>query len=459
MKQSLKKALVICLFFFSLVILPQIGSGQSYSFSLVRDNDPVEIQTMNEGLYCLFRTSAKKAPVTVFRKVFLNEDLKCIDLLNYSIEGKARLLSSTEDEKYVVHAFYTKTKKAEKIVFIVSDHQGTIVSTFFKTAADLSRYFSRPVKKLKNVFLSFLPNSGTPGMLLVRPIFVRSAVTHGVLFSLRAEDGRELWMSNAPQLNSIQTTDKLIMGLSYSADGYAYFPSARIIWIDKTTGEVTKNINFSNKPGGHRDISMFATNGQTLMLAGSDYETSNEKYGKFFMTQYNLQGDLIFDRIDTAQRLSTKRMHLMGNTFDQNGNLVIVAESWKPDATRMIATTAATVALAVLTRGAYINNSVVGIDHKIDQINFATLSPDNGTVLAFKKFPVGPWLNYGRLLTQGEHVLVIVNNQAIHYNIGDPDKPPSLFTSLQFNESIMLTSAGPVVVNVTRRHYKLKRLN
>ncbi|MBS1488313.1 MAG: hypothetical protein JST43_12065 [Bacteroidetes bacterium] len=459
MKQFSKRALVACLFFFSFIILPQTSLGQSYSFSLLRDNDPVEIQTMNEGLYCLFRTSAKKAPVTVFKKVFLNEDLKCVDSLNYSIEGKARLLSSTEDEKYVVHAFYTKTKTMEKIVFIVSDHQGTIVSTFFKTASDMSRYFGRPIKKLKNVFLSFLPNSGTPGMLLVRPIFVRSVVTHGSLFSLQAEDGRELWVSNAPQLSSIQTTDKLIMGLSYSADGYTYFPSARIFWIDKSTGQVTKTIEFSQKSGRHRNISVFATNGQALMLAGSDHESYNEKDGKFFMTQYSLQGDLIFDRIDTAQRLSTKRMHLMGNTFDQNGNLVFVAESWKPDATRMIATTAATVALAILSRGAYVNTGIAGMDHKIDQINFATLSPDNGSVLTFRKFPVGPWLNYGRLLTQGEHVLIIVNNQAIHYNVSDPDKPPSLFTSLQVNESLMLTSAGPVVVNVTRRHYKLKRLN
>ena len=57
--------------------------GQTYSFKSIVSYDNFEVQPAMDGVYCLFRVSEKKAPVSVFKKVFLSADLKPIDSINY----------------------------------------------------------------------------------------------------------------------------------------------------------------------------------------------------------------------------------------------------------------------------------------------------------------------------------------------------------------------------------------
>jgi hypothetical protein len=171
---------------------------------------------------------------------------------------------------------------------------------------------------------------------------------------------------------------------------------------------------------------------------------------------FNLEGEKIFDNVDSAARLSTKRLHLMGCAFDNNGNLVLVGESWKIDATRAVAATGASILLAA-TIGGYAN-VYTGLDHKIDNVVFATLSPQDGALINFKTFPVGPWLNYGRLMTQGSHVLIVVSNQVIIYDVNDPNRPPAPFTSLKYNEYLILTPYGALVNRHEKGMYTLNWL-
>jgi hypothetical protein len=147
----------------------------------------------------------------------------------------------------------------------------------------------------------------------------------------------------------------------------------------------------------------------------------------------------------------------MGNVFDREGNLILIGEGWKPDATRAIATTAGSIALALLTRGAYVRVGVGGIDHKIENITFATLSPQDGKLKSLKVFPVGPWLTYGRLMTEGGYALFQVNSQIIIYDVNEPNHPPSPFTSLHSNESLILTPSGPIINKKANGHYTLRR--
>jgi hypothetical protein len=195
------------------------------------------------------------------------------------------------------------------------------------------------------------------------------------------------------------------------------------------------------------------------MLAGSAFESNNAKEGKFFMTMFNLQGERIFDNVDSAARLSTRRMHLMGNVFDQNGDLVLISESWKYDATRAIASTAGTILVGALLGGYVYTGSSARLDHKIDHLNFATLSPIDGSLKKFKSFPVGPWLNYGRLMTEGSHVLLIVSNQVISYDANDPNAAPAILTTLKFGESILVTPSGPIAMKMSKGIYTLNRIH
>jgi len=432
--------------------------AQTYSFKNIVDYDHFEIQPFNDGVYCLFRTSERKAPTSVFKKVFLDAELRSVDSINYSIEGQARLLASCSDEKFVTHIFFS-TGLSEKIIFLVTDHTGKIQSTFYKTAVDFSRYFPKPVKKLKDIQLSFLPNNGSPGMLLLQSYQMKgSALLKGAFFSLNAEGGEEIWVSSVQGLRQIQTTGSLLFGLtSTSPSGINSFPVHQIYIIDKETGRLIRSIPFTSKGLGYRLISVFATNGHELLVAGSEFESGSTKDGRFYMTQFNLDGDKILDEVDSSAVLSTRRLHHMGSVFDREGNLILIGEGWKPDATRAIATTAGSIALALLTRGAYIRVGVGGIDHKIENVTFATLSPQDGKLKSLKVFPVGPWLTYGRLMTEGSYALFHVNSQVIIYDVNEPNHPPSPFTSLRPNESLILTPSGPIINKKANGRYTLRR--
>lgn len=435
--------------------------AQSYSF---RDQGKgnAEIVPNSDGLYCLFKTSDKKQLNSEFRKVFLGADLQPFDSANYSIEGNASLLGSCSNEKFITHAFYSKTTSGEKIVFVITDHFGKEQYTFYKTPTDISRYFERRVKKLKNLRLSFVPNNGNPEMLLIKLSLPTSSTQNNAkLFAIGTEDGRELWTSNAPSMNRIQTTEKLLIGLStlYSSSGFTTSYSYAIHFVDKSTGQLIKSVELGNQGKGYRAVSVFASNGAELMLAGSAFESNNAKDGKFFMTMFNLSGEKIFDTVDSAARLSTRRMHLMGNVFDQNGDVVLISESWKLDATRAIASTAGSILIGAMLGGYGYSAVNTNLDHKIDHLNFATLSPMDGSLKKFKSFPVGPWLSYGRLITEGSHVLLIVTNQVLSYDANDPNAAPAILTTLKFGESVMTTPSGPLVIKMSKGVYTLNRIH
>lgn len=447
---------------FALVIaLSSHAQSQSFSF-FDHSKGNAEIMPGNDGLHCLFKTSDKKQLNSEFKKVFLDNELRPFDSTKYLIEGNATLLASCSNEKFITHAFYTKTASVEKVVFIVTDHFGKQQYTFFKTAVDLSSYFERPVKKLKNVQLSFVPNNGSTEMLLIKPTVTSGSIhSTGKMFALGSDDGRELWVSNAPPMSRIQTTEKLVIGLTtvFSSTGFNASYSYTIHFVDKSSGQLIKSVQLANGGKGYRAVSVFASNGVELMLAGSSFESNNTKDGKFFMTMFNLSGEKIFDSVDSAARLSTRRMHLMGNAFDQNGDLVLISESWKLDATRAIASTAGSILVGALLGGPVYTGVNTRLDHKIDHLNFATLSPIDGSLKKFKSFPVGPWLSYGQLLTEGSHILLIVSGQVISYDANDPNAAPAILTSLKFGESILTTPSGPIVMKMSKGIYTLNRVH
>jgi hypothetical protein len=447
-------------FVLTLVFIALVASAGAQSYSFIdRGKGNAEIMPTNDGLYCLFKNSDKSSVNSDFRKIFLKTDLHPTDSSDYSIEGKAILLASCSDEKYVTHAFYTKTGSFEKIVFVATDHLGKEQARFSKTAADFSTYFDRPVKKLKNIRLSFLGNNGTPGLLLVRPYQQSSSGTlTGKILALATDDGRELWTSNAPPMNRVQVTEKMIIGLTtdFSSNGFSTNSSHAILFIDKETGKLIKSIQLASDGKGYRAISVFTSNGLELMVAGSAFESNNTKDGKFFMTMFNLSGERIFDNVDSAARMSTRRMHLLGNVFDENGDLVLVAEGWKLDATRAIASTAGSILVSAVLGG--YTRVYGGLDHKIDQLIFATLSPIDGKLKKFKSFPVGPWLNYGRLITEGSHVLLAVSNQVVTYDVNDPNAAPALLTALAPGQNIIAIPSGPIIIKMYKGIYTLNRL-
>src|SRR5258707_11695230 len=155
-------------------------------------------------------------------------------------------------------------------------------------------------------------------MLLLQPYQVKgSTLQKGAFFSLNAEGGKEIWTSSVPPLHHVQTTGSLLFGLaSANSSEFNSFPAYQIYIVDKETGRMIRSVPFASKGLGYRLISVFATNGHELLVAGSEFESGSTKDGRFYVTLFNLDGDKILDKVDSSAVLSTRRLHLMGNVFD-----------------------------------------------------------------------------------------------------------------------------------------------
>jgi hypothetical protein len=433
--------------FLLLILLSVPAMAQRYHFKYTKAEDRFDIRSEGNQFYCLFKISPKKASPTVFRKVFLNDQLQAIDSVEYSVNGVAELIATGSNERYSYHVFFTKIEKAELLEFVVTEKDGKIHATFTKSGLDFHSSFAKSSIKLKNLQFSIVDNFGSPDMLLLQlKLFSSSGLLPG-LIALDIETGKERWVSNTPYLTNIQTTSDKIIGLSSPTSLYSNQNDYTIEFINKEDGRVTKAVPFYTGKS-NRAISVVTTNGRELLLGGVEYPGNNAKNGQFFLTMFDLNGQRIFDKLDTAARLSSKRMRLMGHVFDKDGNLVLIGEGWKIDATRAIAATAGTVLAVAVLGGGYLGGINSNLDNKIDKLIFATVSPDDGIIRNFKVFPIGPYNNdFGTLITDGEHVLFEFRNNIFIYDPNDPQAPPKPFTSLTARENLLLASFGPVVIS------------
>jgi hypothetical protein len=207
---------------------------------------------------------------------------------------------------------------------------------------------------------------------------------------------------------------------------------------------------------GYRLISVMTANGIQLMIAGTEYSGNTAKHGRFYMSMFDLTGNRLFDKVDSTDRLTSQRMHTLGHVFDAGGNLIIIGEGWKPDATRAIAVTTASILTAVLIGGV---PRVYGtIDHKITSLVMARISSTNGSLLNFYSFPAGPWLRYSSMITDGSHVLIENANQLLLYDPDQPGRPPVLFTTINPRNGLLITRLGPVTIATGRKKLTIERI-
>ncbi|CAN5616608.1 hypothetical protein BH10BAC4_BH10BAC4_00310 [soil metagenome] len=419
-----------------LVLGSLLASAQQYSFPYSGNGDAVTINNDGEDVYCLFRLG-KASVETIYRKVILTSNLRPVDSIDYRIEGSADLIASGGSEKYTYHVFETKVEKVPAFVFLITDKAGNIQFTFRKFSPDFIQYFGKEIK-IKQMKIQFLPDQ-SPDQLLIE-VFVPDTNLPVRIVALKMQDGSPLWFSNTPTLDFVQTTESLLIGLSKQREGSQ---STYVIhFLDKQTGEQRHSTPFNVGPK-RRSVAVVSSNGRQLLIAGDEYKEQNLKDSRFFMTMFDLEGKQLFDKIDTTDRMGKYRRHLMGSIFDQEGNLVLIGEGYKRDATKAVVSTAAGIAIGVLLGGPAIISS--DVENRIDFITSAVLSSDNGQVKQYRTFPVGPWYDFANFMTDGEHILIGVSNKFLLYNASEPDVPPVMFATLRSRERLLLTSFGPAI--------------
>ncbi len=174
-------------------------------------------------------------------------------------------------------------------------------------------------------------------------------------------------------LGFIRTTQSEVIGLT-RVDG-ANRTSYILHVFDKFTG---KRISTPfARSANQRSVDVVGTNGARVMIAGAEYQ-GNNKNSKLYMSMFDMQGKLLFDKMDTTDRMGKYRRHLLGSSFDKDGDLVLIGEGYKLDATRVVVATAATVALGVLMGGGVVASGGGSADSRIDFISSAVLSTQTG---------------------------------------------------------------------------------
>ena len=443
------------------VILVPLAAGstiaQSHTFRIYNSLEKVAVNSDANRISCTYPYSEKKAQPTLFHTTYLDENLRATDSVEYSVPGVAHLIANTSNDLFDTFVYQCKTAEGQFLQFIVADRTtGNIHSRFVKSASDLSPYFFRRIRKTNQIAVSFVDNTGSPDVMIVRLSINGAGGLPGKITAWSIEDGRVLWTLDSPYLDQVLTTENELIGLSQQgSSGSALTPHYALHFFNKQDGKLIRTTTFFAGKG-YRLISAATANRTQLMIAGTEYAGNSAKHGRFYMSMFDLTGNRLFDEVDSTDRLSSQRMHTLGHVFDAEGNLIIIGEGWKPDATRAIAMTTASILTAVLigaTPGVYGT-----IDHKITSLVMAKISSTNGSVINFYSFPAGPWLQYSSMITDGSHVLIENANQLLLYDPDQPGKPPVRFTTFNPRQGLMITPFGPITITTGRKKLTLERI-
>ena len=109
------------------LMLAGTGFAQHFNFMLPDKNSKFDIRSDSGRITCLFPISLKNVEPSVFRKVFLDENLHFTEFSNYQIPGKAHLVATETNEKYTIHAFQSKSDQGEAIHFIVTAKSAAVL--------------------------------------------------------------------------------------------------------------------------------------------------------------------------------------------------------------------------------------------------------------------------------------------------------------------------------------------
>ena len=437
------------------LMLAGTGFAQHFNFMLPDKNSKFDIRSDSGRITCLFPISLKNVEPSVFRKVFLDENLHFTEFSNYQIPGKAHLVATETNEKYTIHAFQSKSDQGEAIHFIVTAKSGKIYSTFIKTAADFAPLFTSEVRKTSRIRINFIENKGNPDVVIVEPVLKGGyPMEHGKITAIRVDDGRNLWTWKAPHLWKVISTENELIGISEGVDG-GKAPLYTLHFFDKENGRPIRSKSLLGGDGP-RDVSVLASNGQEIMVAGTEYPLGKQKHGHFFMSMFDLSGKSIFDQADTTDRMSSQRMHTLGYVFDLEGNLLIIGEGWKLDYSRAIAGTAISILFTAALGVPMIPQT--GVDQHITSLIIAKISPTDGIVKDFFAFPIGPWFQFSQLITDGVHIFIANSSEVLSYNPDQPNLAPSNFVNFHYREQLIIGPDGPVAIKVKKKNVELEML-
>jgi hypothetical protein len=293
------------------------SKGQKYSFHHPRINDGLEINTSGSQVYCLFPV-LEDGKNSVFRKVFLNENLQPVDSIDYQLEGKAKLLTSGANQFYQFHIFRTKAEGTTNLDFLITDKSGRILSKIRKSQKDFSTIYNEKLN-LNHLRISLVSDQSEDIFFIRISSDINKTYPERIV-AIRVKDGSLRWINQTPSLIFVQSTDSLVIVISLEVKlkGFRIEESPYTIhYLNKYSGKEINSVKLFSPRTNHKNIQVFACNGKQIMIVGSKFEIVNLAVymPNIYMRMYDLKGNLLFENTSSDARITKSLLNTIGYLF------------------------------------------------------------------------------------------------------------------------------------------------
>jgi hypothetical protein len=410
-----------------------IDDADSYAdFSFRKDAD---------RLTCFYKTWNSDKNSSHYRTISFDGNLNITDTLGYRLKGVCSNLGNEENSKYSYHIFYTVLQEKQTINFLVTDKAGNTLATYEKTAEDFQPLIKKKIKKLSELRFENIKTDGQDAdLLLLRISLVNKSgmlKAMGDWFAMDLLGGKLRWQMKIPaSFAKSKTVAGKLVTLQKTSSGRLI-----IYFYDLHTGNILGSAPL-HADRGNRTISFFEVDSLEVAVAGSDFGNStSNKHGRFFLSRFDLMGHPTFDHVDTTERLSGNRLQLLGGAIIPDGDMILVGESYKLDASAMVAGTAASIALAVLMRNPSAARTMGNVQKIVQGIVSVRMSPD-GAVKEFNTFAVDHRNAFSIFLKDDQQVYLRYKEQLWLYDLTKLSSPPQRFNTVALGEDVITFSGN-----------------
>lgn len=451
-----------------LLLVSSLSWGQSYTVKNGIPADGYDATFENGRLYVLYRlrNADINAPYR-FRKLFLSDELKPLDSVDYQLAGKADLNQSRIYGDFVCHLFSTR----KQTFIVLTDADGVEVNRITLENSDFKKYF--PLSTFFTLGLDFnligvSANGSTEPTLLVQPHTTKPGASaekvFGKICALSIRSGKVLWTMDQPPriLKSLVLAHAVVfLTEDETIEGH---PMYALNFYSTSDGHKTA---YSPLPPGLglRDVTTMESNSDTLLLSGIEYKKKSTKNSHLFFCLYNAQtSKIMLDKSDTVDRIPAYRFHPSASLFDGTNHLFMIGEFYKA-VPRLLPGISAGVAVGFspFSQGVYAHAYAtptirIGSGESVNGICVARMSIKTGEVEEFNSFTMLPRTGLSNFISFDQRAMFFSENSAWIFNFNKLAAPPFWYGELPSYDLVTMVPDGLVLIDRIRKTIVLTKV-
>lgn len=415
-----------------------------------------------KNLDCVYKSTKSSNDTSVFRRVSFDDKLAVTNSYEIKVKGKAQLLSYLDFPEFHTYVFSGLTRKRDFfILFTIVDRSGKVVKSYEIPLENFKGLISS--SNVHDLNLVLIAQKGNTERIIVYPYSRSNA---GRIFSMEIFTGKIVWKLNEARLaTNLVATDKRLIVLSEEKGFFDLYSNYKLQFFDAEDGSLIAEPYFGD-PTLKRMVSIFVILNNTLVVLGDEFLAPIQNTN-FFTYVYDLDGTLIRLKVEPRPERLGMLYQGLGTTFDNEGNLLVLGESFRRTYLRNPASKLRTTVIlnayaAVFDPGViFIPITNYGRGHyqdvienlKILKINAASKEVEESFI-----FQTERRTGFTDPSIFGRNVVLRLDKKIWAYDPEDPSVPPRLITLLDPKKQIVLTSFGLISYEFVGKTLELRNV-